>query len=71
MKAIKRKIIGGKTRGYICDGCGRPFRWDRESQWYGSEKDIENGRWDKVWFACCAACAAKKPADFGAKPRIN
>jgi hypothetical protein len=64
MTDVEAKIIGGKTKGYRCDGCGQWFHWDQDSSWYGSELDLEQQHWDSLWFACSDECAAKKPADF-------
>jgi hypothetical protein len=42
---------------YTCSVCGSRFEWVQgESSWYGSWKDLENGNWKKIKFACSHAC---------------
>ena len=67
VRAQLGKVFGGRTRGYLCDGCGKPFHWDGESSWYGSYRDLEEQVYDRIWFACSEECRQKKPADFPQK----
>ena len=63
----KLLIVSGQ-RIWFCDGCGQAFTWDGSSSCYGSERDIDNSEWSKIWIACSAACKQKKPPGF---PRVR
>lgn len=66
---IKRKqneklLLSGRHLVWFCDGCGEAFIWDENCAYYGSDKDIENQDYHRVWLACSPECCDKKPADF-------
>lgn len=51
----------GLVRIYRCSVCGSRFEWGPGAEWYGSWKDVENQKWEKIAFFCSAECKAKNP----------
>ncbi len=50
----------GLVRVYTCSSCGERFEWAQgKSGWFGSLKDMDDQRWDRIEFACSHACAEK------------
>jgi hypothetical protein len=60
----EKLLRSGASRIWFCDGCGKPFLWDGESRLWGSERDIENEDYHRIWVACCESCGDRKPAEF-------
>lgn len=46
-------------RKWSCDGCGEWSFWTEEHMIYGSLKDEDEGRWDRLIVTCSEACRAK------------
>lgn len=50
----------GLVRVYTCSNCGQRFEWAYgKCSWFGSIKDMEDRRFDRIMFACSHACAEK------------
>ena len=51
----------GSVHVWQCNVCGKLFEWadESEAQYYGSERDVDDGNWDKITIVCSAACRAK------------
>jgi len=59
MKIVQKKVQEGfnhEKTSYFCSNCGVLFNWTSESSWYGSYKDYENGRTDRIKYACSSEC---------------
>lgn len=50
MKTLIKKV-------YVCYSCSKWFEWGKDSSWYGSLKDIDNG--DIKHFFCSNKCKNK------------
>jgi hypothetical protein len=44
------------TKKYLCSVCDEQFSWSSQSSWFGSYKDLENGKVDCV---CSEECKNK------------
>jgi hypothetical protein len=48
----------GPVRVWTCDICGERFEWADKpgAKWYGSWKDADAARWDRIIVVCSAEC---------------
>lgn len=49
---------------YTCDTCRREGRWSSEWSWFGNFLDYEDGRWERIHFACSASCRVRSRAQI-------
>lgn len=50
------KIVSEKTRE--CSICGEPFKWTKQSSWYGSEYQVEECP-EEIIIMCTKKCEDK------------
>ena len=60
----EKLLRNGRNQIWFCDGCGKPFIWDRDSHIFSSLKDEENMDLHRMWIACSDACKSLKPSGF-------
>jgi hypothetical protein len=51
----------GRVRIWTCSVCGKRFEWSDEpgAEWFGSLRNLEEYRWDRISVVCSAECKRK------------
>lgn len=44
---------------WTCSVCGHVGEWTGEWRWYGSMRDMDDGRWDRITVVCSPECRAE------------
>jgi hypothetical protein len=52
---------------YTCSACGKFSTWGPSWSWYGSYRDLENGK--RIIYACSEECMAEAQRSEGRKGR--
>jgi hypothetical protein len=60
MKISFKNELDLNKRVYECFICGKIFNWDKNSRWYGSDKQMEEHP-DKIPYFCSYTCFSKYP----------
>jgi len=55
-------------KSYKCHTCGRHYNWDKDSSWYGSYEQIDNG--EPVLFFCSDKCM-EAHNEIAARPKTK